>query len=105
MSALSGITQPNQLPPVENWWRAIVIGIMAILALMVAYHVIADILPALVPSGDGSTGVNCLTSCEGYAVVQAPGCDCPSDSYLSPTTPYAYNNQKCKNGCKQCICR
>ena len=96
--------QQNQLPPVGNLWRAMVIIIMAILAFIVVFHLISYVLPDIVPEGPTGNG-NCITSCEGFAIVQAPGCDCPSDSYLSPTTPYAYNNAECKNGCKQCICR
>jgi len=97
----------NQLPPVGNLWRAAVLITMAILAFAVAYHFISYIAPVFTSGGGGGGGgggTNCLTTCSGFAVVQAPGCDCPPHSHISPTTPIAYNNNNCKAGCKQCIC-
>ena len=97
------IPQINQQSPVPGWWMAIVIVILAIFAFIFFFNLAKAVFPDI-GTGTG-TGTNCLTSCDGYAVVQSPGCDCPSDSYLSPKTPYAYDNGRCKSGCKQCICR
>ena len=97
------VQQPVQQPQqgIPGWWMTVVIVILAIFAFIFFFNLAKAILPNI---GTG-VGSNCITSCEGYVVVQAPGCDCPSGSHLSPTTPYAYNNAECKGGCKQCICR
>jgi len=99
------VQQPqNQQPLVPNWWRLIVLAIIAILVLIVLYNIISDILPDFGGLPGGGGGGNCLTTCSGFAVVQAPGCDCPPKSHISPTTPYAYNGPGCEKGCRQCIC-
>lgn len=91
--------QPQQ--PVGGLWRAMIIIILIILAIIF----LSNILPNILPDFGTLGGSNCITTCTGYAVVQAPGCDCPPNSYLSPTTPYAYKGAGCEKGCKQCICR
>lgn len=95
------IQQPRQT--VGGLWRAMILIILIILVIIFLINLFSTIGKDLGPGGP--SGGNCLTTCEGYAVVQAPGCDCPPNSYLSPTTPYAYLPPGCEKGCKQCICR
>ena len=96
------IIPQSEQPPVEDWWRKLVFIIMAILALMMLYAIFANIFSGF--DGGGGSGFGCPTTCEGYAVLQPPGCGCPPGSSLSTTTPYAYNGPGCEEGCAQCIC-
>ncbi len=58
------------------------------------------IIFVLLTMDDGGGGFSsCQTTCDGYSISVAPGCDCPSGSrYYNTIT-----NGPCI-GCKQCIC-
>lgn len=57
------------------------------------------IIYVLMTMSDGGGGGYCQTTCDGYAISVAPGCDCPAGSrYYNTIT-----SGDCI-GCKQCIC-
>lgn len=53
----------------------------------------------LLTMNDDNGGGYCQTTCDGYSISVAPGCDCPTGSRYYDTI----TNGPCV-GCKQCIC-
>jgi len=79
--------QPVKAPSTgHNIMMAMIYTVIMIIVLVIVWNFIG---------GDDGGGGGCPVTCQGSAIVIAPQCSCPSDSYYRDTISGGY---------KQCVC-